>query len=166
MSVGGVLLWSFILIPILEIYLLMEVGSLIGFWATLGIILLTAIVGSFLLRIQGVYTLQKVQTALNRGEIPAKAMMDGILLLIGGVLLLTPGFFTDGLGLMCLLPGPRDLISHFLSKQLIAQQLKQRGFSAEGAATYQRQQQQAHRQTQQSEKTGNVTIEGQYTKED
>ena len=144
----------------------MEVGSLIGFWATLGIILLTAIVGSFLLRIQGIYTLQKVQAALTRGEIPAKAMVDGILLLIGGVLLLTPGFFTDGLGLMCLLPGSRDLISHFLSRQFLAHQLKQHGFSDEGAKTYQHQQQQTQQSQNSMPKNHNVTIEGQYTKED
>jgi UPF0716 protein FxsA len=163
MSVGGILFWSFILVPILEIYLLIQASGLIGFWTTLAIVIITAVIGGFLLRIQGVYTLQKVQNALNRGEVPAQAMMDGILLLIGGVLLLTPGFFTDALGLLCLLPLSRDLISRFLLRQLLAHQLQQQtGFYDVNMQNHRPHQASDDPQTKKS----NVIIEGQYTKED
>lgn len=120
MSLFQVILFLFILIPILEIYLLFTVGSLIGAVPTIMLIILTAVLGTYLLRVQGLATLQKAQTSLNQGQLPADALFEGILLLIGGALLLTPGFFTDAVGFACLLPGLRHLLIKLLRRRFEA----------------------------------------------
>ncbi len=97
----------FLLIPALEIYLLIEVGGLIGAFPTIAAVFGTAVLGAYLLRMQGLSTLRRVQETLHRGEIPAVEMFEGAILLIAGVLLLTPGFFTDTLGFLALVPGLR-----------------------------------------------------------
>jgi len=101
------LLLLFIIIPIFEIYLLITVGRLIGPLPTVALVILTAIVGTYLLRIQGLATLQNMQTTLAQGHLPTEALLEGILLLLGGALLLTPGFFTDAVGFSCLIPAIR-----------------------------------------------------------
>lgn len=101
------LLALFVMIPIVEIYLLIKVGGLIGAWPTVGLVLLTAVAGAALLRHQGFATLARAQATLARGEIPAIEMLEGVVVLVGGALLLTPGFFTDTLGLLCLIPSLR-----------------------------------------------------------
>ncbi len=100
----------FITVPILEMYLLIKIGGVIGALPTIGLVVVTAMVGVALLRQQGLVTLHRVQTALDRGELPATEMLEGIALLLGGALLLTPGFVTDGLGLFCLIPSTRQLL--------------------------------------------------------
>jgi len=97
----------FLVMPILEIYLLIQVGSLIGALPTVFLVVFTAVVGAWLLRRQGFATLGRVQAAMARGEIPAIEMLEGAMLLIGGALLLTPGFFTDAIGFVCLIPALR-----------------------------------------------------------
>jgi UPF0716 protein FxsA len=87
--------------------ILIEVGSIIGPLATVGLVILTAICGVWLLRMEGIATLTRVQQKLQRGETPEAELLEGIMLLIGGALLLTPGFATDLLGFVCLLPGLR-----------------------------------------------------------
>lgn len=115
-----ILLLLFIGIPIFEIYLLISVGRLIGVWLTIFIVILTAVIGTQLLRQQGLATVQKVQMALAQGQVPAEALLEGLLLLVGGALLLTPGFFTDIVGFMCLLPYPRlylvRWLNHYIQK--------------------------------------------------
>lgn len=101
------LLLPFIAIPLFELWLLIQVGSRIGAWTTIGLCLLTAAVGLALLRQQGVATLLRANQRLASGEVPAREMLEGFLLALGGVLLMTPGFFTDTLGLLCLLPFTR-----------------------------------------------------------
>lgn len=111
-----VLFLLFIIVPILEIYLLVSVGEVIGAGWVVMLVILTALAGSMLLRHQGIYTLYKARDAMQRGEIPAMAMLEGMVLLISGVLLLTPGFFTDSLGLLGLVPTVRQgLIRRFLA---------------------------------------------------
>lgn len=112
------LLLLFIIVPILEIYLLITVGSFIGVLPTVLLVILTAIVGTYLLRAQGLATLQKMQETLLRGQIPAFALLEGILILIGGALLLTPGFFTDAVGFVCLIPFLRNYLVCWMSKHL------------------------------------------------
>ena len=115
-----VLFALFILIPLLEIYLLIKVGSVIGALSTVVLVVLTAILGAFLLRHQGLYTYAKVQQATARGELPTLAMLEGVVLLICGVLLLTPGFFTDALGFLALIPPlRRALILTILERGVI-----------------------------------------------
>ena len=108
----------FICIPLIEIYLLIQIGAQIGALPTLGLIVLTALIGAFLLRIQGLATLAKIRQSMDQGELPAGSLIEGLILLIAGVLLLTPGFFTDALGFVCLIPQARQwlvriLIQHF-----------------------------------------------------
>ncbi len=107
----------FLLVPLLEIYLLIEIGSQIGAIATIALVLFTAALGVFLLRLQGLATITKVRNSVDQGELPAVALLEGLLLLIAGALLLTPGFFTDFIGFLFLTPQVR---SHIANKLLLA----------------------------------------------
>ncbi len=97
----------FVCVPIVEIYILIQVGGAIGALPTVGLILLTAALGAWMLRQQGMATLQRARVALDSGQPPARELLEGVVLLIGGALLLTPGFVTDTLGFICLLPQTR-----------------------------------------------------------
>ena len=98
------LLLIFLIVPIIEIYVLIEVGSYVGALTTVALVVLTALVGATLMRAQGFATLQRVQAEVNAGEVPALTMMEGLLILIAGALLLTPGFVTDAIGFSLLVP--------------------------------------------------------------
>ncbi len=89
---------------------------MIGPLATVGLVILTAICGVWLLRLEGVATLTRVQEKLNRGELPETELLEGIMLLVGGALLLTPGFATDFIGFVCLLPGLRRPLARRIIK--------------------------------------------------
>jgi len=104
----------FLIVPFVEIFLLLQVGGLIGVFPTVLLVVLTAVWGASLLRRQGFATWQRLQTQLAKGEIPAYEMIEGPILLVGGALLLTPGFFTDMLGFACLLPGLRQQIAKYI----------------------------------------------------
>lgn len=94
----------FILVPLLEMYLLIKVGGVIGAMPAILLVIFAAVLGVALLRAQGIATLQRVQQSLARGEVPALEMLEGAVLFVGAVLLLTPGFLTDAIGLLCLVP--------------------------------------------------------------
>ncbi len=102
-----ILLTLFFLIPLIEIYLLIKVGSWLGAWATVLLVVLTAVLGAFLLRQQGLATLERVRKSIAQGQVPAIEMLEGAMLIVGGALLLTPGFFTDAIGFICLIPALR-----------------------------------------------------------
>lgn len=119
------LLPLFIIVPIIEMVLLIKVGQWIGIVPTVGMVMLTAVVGLSLLRRQGLSTLLRANQKIEQGGLPAQEMVEGILLAIGGALLLTPGFFTDAVGFYCLLP--------FTRKPLVKQLLKRGMFMAAGA---------------------------------
>ena len=106
-----VLLLLFLLVPLTEIYFLIVVGGWIGALPTIALVVLTALIGATLARHQGLVTLQRVQASMARGELPAIEMLEGALLLVGGLLLLTPGFFTDAAGFICLLPLTRRALA-------------------------------------------------------
>jgi len=97
----------FFAIPIIEVYFLIQVGSIIGAGWTILFVILTAVVGVNLLREQGIKTLLKANQSVAQGEVPAMAMMEGLFLAVGGALLITPGFFTDAIGFICLIPFTR-----------------------------------------------------------
>lgn len=97
-------------VPIIEIALFIEVGGWLGTWPTIGIVILTALIGSILLRRQGLKALGDVQGRLMSGDDPGALLADGAMILVAGVLLLTPGFFTDGVGFALLVPGIRKWI--------------------------------------------------------
>ncbi len=99
-----ILLVLFVLIPVIEISLFIEVGNWIGLWPTIAIIFATALTGAVLVRHQGVATLTSAQQQLQQGEMPAEKVGEGVLLAMAGVLLLTPGFLTDLCGLVLLVP--------------------------------------------------------------
>ena len=94
----------FITVPIAEIYLLLEVGGIIGAIPTIGLVVLTAAAGAALVRAQGFSTIAQVRRSMEAGEVPAVAIIEGIFLLVAGALLLTPGFLTDAIGFGCLVP--------------------------------------------------------------
>jgi len=94
----------FVATPILEIVLFIQVGGLIGIVPTILVVIITAIVGSFLLRLQGSAVLQRTRTALRAGDLPVDPVIDGMSLLMAGALLLTPGFFTDAVGFLLFVP--------------------------------------------------------------
>jgi len=105
----------FVGVPLLELYLLIQVGSEIGAFSTIALSVLTALIGTFLVRVQGFSVLLRVHQMLDRGEIPAFEVLDGALLLIAGLMLLLPGFITDTLGFLLLIPSlRRRLILRFV----------------------------------------------------
>lgn len=106
----------FVAMPIIEIAVLLRVGSALGWLPTLAIVVLTAILGTALLRQQGMATLNTARQRLHAGEMPAQQMLEGVVLLVGGVLLLTPGFVTDAFGFICLFPVTR----HWLAGRIAA----------------------------------------------
>ncbi len=107
----------FVVMTLLEIYVLVSVGESIGGFSTILLVVITALVGSTLLKQQGWSTMAKAQQAMANGQTPAFEMMEGVVILISGVLLLTPGFITDGIGLLGLMPFSRVyFIDKILSK--------------------------------------------------
>lgn len=141
MPIFKLLFLLFLLVPLLEIYLLLQVGDILGPIPTVGLVIFTAALGAVLLRIQGLQTLATVQNKLQNGEIPAIELIAGLMLLICGALLLTPGFFTDTIGFIVLIPYVRQFIAFRLLMHMAKQhEHKRQGF--------------------------NVTIEGEYSEID
>ena len=104
----------FIAIPLIELYFIIVVGGAIGAFWTVILVILTAVIGVSLLRIQGMSTLMRAQQNMSRGQIPAMEMMEGIALAVAGVLLITPGFITDFIGFLCIFPASRQAIIRFI----------------------------------------------------
>lgn len=100
----------FLAVPLIEIALFIQVGGLIGLWPTLGIVILTAVVGTTLMRSQGARAWNDVNRSFGEMRDPSRPLAHGVMILIAGMLLLTPGFFTDAVGLALLVPGIRDVI--------------------------------------------------------
>ncbi len=113
-----ILVLLFIVVPAIELWGLISVGKVIGGWATVALVILTGVVGAWLAKQQGVQTLRLLQVQLSRGQMPTDAFLDGLIILVGGVLLLTPGFVTDLAGFLFLLPYTRTIIRYFLKKWL------------------------------------------------
>lgn len=104
------LLIAFIAVPLIEIYLFIQVGTAIGVWPTLGIVLATAILGTYMLRLQGTRAMENLRGSFSTLQNPAEPLAHGAMILFSGALLLTPGFFTDALGFALLLPPVRDAV--------------------------------------------------------
>ncbi|APZ42125.1 FxsA family protein [Acidihalobacter ferrooxydans] len=101
---------SLLVFPLVELYLLIEVGMLIGALPTLLLVVGTAALGLWLLRLQGLQNYRRMQQCIARGEVPAQEMVEGVVMMVGAVLLLLPGLITDVLGLLCLTPPVRRVI--------------------------------------------------------
>ncbi|MGI2170359.1 FxsA family protein [Shewanella sp. MF05960] len=123
-----ILLLVFVLIPVVELNVLIEVASSIGSWTTVGLVLFTAVVGVSLVRSQGLSTLMSVQQKLARGEAPGQEIVEGMMLAAAGVLLLIPGFVTDFIGLILLTPLTRAPIAAFLYKRMQLRVVANGGF--------------------------------------
>lgn len=116
---GFYFLAIFVAMPIIEIAVFIQAGELIGLWPTIGVVVLTAIIGTSLMRAQGLQTLAKAQSQMDQGEMPIGALFDGICILVAGVLLLTPGFVTDTFGFLLLVPPLRQLIGAKVIMKLV-----------------------------------------------
>lgn len=172
-----VLLLIFIVVPITEMWILIEVGSVIGAFNTIALVFLTAILGAALLRQQGLDTLLRVNQRIESGQLPAAEIIEGIMLAVGGALLLTPGFVTDLIGFSCLLPWSRRWLSGLLLKRGVLNTMSPgggAGFSYQHRSRYHNKN--SHKDPL-SDKTDKVfesnnkhssptTIDGEFTRED
>ncbi|MEX0628930.1 MAG: FxsA family protein, partial [Cucumibacter sp.] len=104
--------------PIIEIARVVALGGLLGFWGTMGGVLVTASAGWLLLRAQGFATIVRIRQALSQGTLPAQEIVDGVMLAIAGALLLTPGYFTDLLGFLLFVPAIRSAVFRFLRSRI------------------------------------------------
>jgi UPF0716 protein FxsA len=106
----GLLALAFVVVPIVEIFLLIQVGSVIGALNTVALLVLMSILGAWLVKREGTGVWQRLQTSLASGRMPGNELIDGLLIMVGGVLMLTPGFLSDIVGLVLILPPSRALI--------------------------------------------------------
>ncbi len=114
----------FLLIPLIEIALFIQVGGLIGLWFTLLIVILTAVAGTILIRSQGAAVLMQLRETMNDLRDPTEPLAHGAMVLFAGALLLTPGFFTDALGLSLMIPGVRGRIFGFIRNRITVQEFQ------------------------------------------
>lgn len=144
-----ILFFIFIVVPIIEIAIFIQAGDWFGLGPTLFTIVLTAFIGITLIRQQGLSTLYKAQQKMNTGEIPAIEMIEGLMIAVAGAFLITPGFFTDSLGFLLLIP----LFRQFLVKYVLRNKIKMHGNS---------QQPPFNESNTQSSNQSNRTIEGEF----
>lgn len=114
----GRLILLFLLTPAIELGLLIQVDKLIGFWPTIGLIIATGLAGSYLAKREGISTWNRLNERLGQGGLPGKELVDGVIILIAGALLITPGVLTDVVGFMGLLPPTRALIRKLVLKRI------------------------------------------------
>ena len=117
---GILILIAFICVPLIEIAVFIEVGGVVGPWPTLGLIVLTALLGTWQLREQGLATLSRARSQMERGEMPARELFDGLCLLVAGALLLTPGFVTDCVGALLFVPPLRNALRRAIGRYIAA----------------------------------------------
>lgn len=108
--------------PLLELYLLIKLGTIIGALPTVGVVIGTAVLGLWLMRLQGLKNYQRVQHSLLRGEMPAVELLESAIIFMGGMLLLVPGLVTDVIGLLFLSPPLRRILLHALLRRMNARQ--------------------------------------------
>jgi UPF0716 protein FxsA len=113
----GVLLLLFLIVPIVELYVIIEVGGWLGVWPTLALLVLVSVVGAWLVKREGLGVWNRAQRQLQRSELPANELLDGLLVLFAGALMLTPGFITDIVGLVLLVPPTRVLVRSLLGRR-------------------------------------------------
>jgi UPF0716 protein FxsA len=114
----------FTLIPVVELYLLIKIGTVIGGVNTILVVILTGFAGAWLARMEGMHTMLKVRMNLQQGLMPAEELMDALIIFMAGLVLITPGFITDALGLMMLWPPTRNRFKRFLRHKFDAMQAR------------------------------------------
>ncbi len=117
----------FTIVPAVELALLIEVGGNIGAANTILIIILTGVLGAYMARLQGFIILSKIQNNLKQGIMPNSELMDGLMVLVGGIVLLTPGFITDALGFVLLFPLTRSIIKKLFKSRFEGMIQKKQG---------------------------------------
>ena len=122
-------LFLFLLFPLIELAVLIQVGSAIGVLPTLFLVIATAVLGSVLLRVAGIATAWRAREKLARGELPEQEVLEGLLIAVGGGLLLLPGFISDVFGVLCLIPFTRRLLGGKVRRRVAEQALRQRAFA-------------------------------------
>lgn len=123
MPLGLILLACFILIPTIEIYLFIEVGSVIGAIPTILLTVASAAAGSYMLRQQGLSLLMRMRAEMDAGRVPSHEMMHGAMIVFAGLMLLIPGFFTDTIGLLLFIPPVREAIGNYLARHVKVQNI-------------------------------------------
>jgi UPF0716 protein FxsA len=113
----GRLILVFTIVPLAELYILIKIGSQIGGFNTILLVLMTTVLGALLARLQGLRTLRQIQLSLSQGQIPAEELIDGVLILFGGILLVIPGVLTDLFALVLLLPVTRTYFKRWLRRR-------------------------------------------------
>lgn len=108
----------FTLVPLIELYLLIRLGTYIGGVETIAIVIGTGVAGGLLAKSQGLAVLDRIRAELNQGRLPAESLFDGLLILIAGAMLITPGLLTDGLGLLLLIPWSRQAFKSWLKRKI------------------------------------------------
>lgn len=119
------LLIAFIAVPLIEIALFIQIGGAIGLWSTLAVVVLTAILGTLMVRQQGAMALSDLRNQMTGMKDPTEALANGAMILFSGALLLTPGFFTDALGFALLIPGIRKAVFNHLRQRVKVQSFAQ-----------------------------------------
>ena len=113
----GRLILVFTIVPLAELYILIKIGTYIGGFNTILLVLMTTVLGALLARLQGLRTLRQIQLSLSQGQIPAEELIDGVLILFGGILLVIPGVLTDLFALVLLLPFTRTYFKRWLRRR-------------------------------------------------
>ncbi|NRA53751.1 MAG: FxsA family protein [Gammaproteobacteria bacterium] len=134
-----ILFLIFVIVPIIEISILIQVGDYLGLVPTIALVILTAAVGASLVRSQGLKTLLSAQQKIQQGLQPGQEMLEGVMLAVAGVLLVTPGFATDGLGLLLLLPVTRQAFANYCLTKMIKRQSANDPFGGQGFGSTQSQ---------------------------
>ena len=116
----GFLLLAFLLVPLLELYVFVEVADAIGFLPTVAWIIVVSVVGAWIVKREGMSALRRANQQVANGQVPTNELVNGVLILFGGALLLTPGFFTDVLGLLLVLPPTRALLRSTVKRRFVA----------------------------------------------
>ena len=111
---------AFTIIPIFEIYLLIKIGTVFGALTSIALVIFTGILGAYLARIQGLQTLFRIQESLREGRMPSGELLDALIIGLAGLVLLTPGFLTDTIGFILLVPSSRNAIKSWLRHQIEA----------------------------------------------
>jgi len=114
----GKLLLIFIGVPLIEMLILIKLGEVMGFWPTIGLVVVTGILGAALAKVQGLRAWINIQRELSQGKLPANELVDGLFILVAGIVLLTPGLLTDIFGFLLLIPATRNAFKYLVKKKL------------------------------------------------
>ena len=117
---------AFTTIPLVEIYLLIHIGSVFGVFTSIALVFFTGLLGAYLARVQGIKTLFKIQESIKEGRMPSGELLEALLIVAAGIVLLTPGFLTDTIGFLLLLPNIREIVKSWVQSKIKTQYMSER----------------------------------------